>query len=96
MVVDPISNQPVGAAPVLRWMGQVGKAITDHRSATRQVQNDKQTSSWKSQNHYQGQGRSSSGRHPSGATGQPYVMCTYFSSRRCGGWTSLEGMSNNC
>eukprot|EP00973_Karenia_brevis_P078858 10944161-Karenia_brevis.AAC.1 len=39
---------------------------------------------------------SSSGKHPAGATGQPHVMCIHFYSKKCGGWSSLDGMATNC
>eukprot|EP00973_Karenia_brevis_P028541 3933602-Karenia_brevis.AAC.1 len=40
-------------------------------------------------------GFSSSRKIPSGATGQPYLMCSYFAKSLGGGWVSLEGAANN-
>eukprot|EP00973_Karenia_brevis_P070901 9854111-Karenia_brevis.AAC.1 len=93
VIIDHDNHFPVRTSHVLQWMVDYGDAVAEHRRQGPAPASG--TAEWERQNTHQAQGMSHSEKSPAAATGKPYVVCSNFHARKCGGWTSLEALSTN-
>eukprot|EP00973_Karenia_brevis_P042614 5898278-Karenia_brevis.AAC.1 len=77
----------------MHWMVEHCKAEFEHRKHGPPLATGKPK--WDEQNANQARGLSHSGKNPASAIGQPYVVCSHYHARQCGGWASLEALATN-
>eukprot|EP00973_Karenia_brevis_P087439 12123608-Karenia_brevis.AAC.1 len=94
--IDPEDHLPVGISHIVHWMAGCGRAMMEHKyQGPHPAAGTPEGEKWMRRNYNQAKGFSISGKGPAAAIGQPWVVCTSYHTRKCGGWTSLESLATS-